>query len=340
MKVVAVENAIGMVLGHDLTRIVPGESKGPAFRKGHIITEADVPLLLEMGKEHIYALELSPGTLHEDDAARRLAKAAAGPGILLSEPAEGRVNLTAEQDGLLKINTKALGRLNDLESIVFATLHTNHKVEAGTIVAGTRVVPLMIAETRIETAETICEHSAPLIEVKPFIPHRVGMIVTGSEIYHGRIKDKFGPVVEKKFKSLGSEVIRKILSSDDTTLTVAAIHELAANGAEMIVLTGGMSVDPDDQTPLSIRTAGAKVVTYGAPILPGAMFMLAYLDDIPVVGLPGCVMYHKTSIFDLIVPRLLAGEKLTRTDVTQLGHGGLCFGCDVCRYPQCSFGKA
>ncbi len=340
MKVVSVENAIGMVLGHDLTRIVAGESKGPAFRKGHIITEADVPLLLEMGKEHIYALELSPGTLHEDDAARRLAKAAAGPGIALSEPSEGRVNLTAEQDGLLKINTKALGRLNDLESIVFATLHTNHRVEGGTIVAGTRVVPLMIAETRIETAETICEHSAPLIEVKPFIPHRVGMIVTGSEIYHGRIKDKFGPVVEKKFKTLGSEVIRRTYSSDDTDLTVAAIRELAASGAELIVLTGGMSVDPDDQTPLSIRTAGAKVVTYGAPILPGAMFMLAYLDDIPVVGLPGCVMYHKTSIFDLIVPRLLAGEKLTRADVTQHGHGGLCFGCDVCRYPQCSFGKA
>ncbi len=340
MKVIAVQDAIGMVLGHDLTRIVPGESKGPQFRKGHIITEEDIPMLLSMGKEHIYALELSADIVHEDEAAKRLAKAAAGPGIVLSEPAEGRVNLTAEMDGLLKINTQALQRLNDLESVVFATLHSNHRVEKGTIVAGTRVVPLTIATTRIETAETICEHSAPVIELKPFIPHRVGMIVTGSEIYHGRIKDKFGPVVEKKFKALGSDVIGTIYSSDDTEMTVAAIHELVAKGAEIVVLTGGMSVDPDDQTPASIRNAGAKVVTYGAPILPGAMFMLAYLGDIPVVGLPGCVMYHKTSIFDLIVPRLMAGETLTRSDVTHLGHGGLCFGCDVCRYPQCSFGKA
>ncbi len=339
MKAVSVENSVGMVLGHDLTRIVPGESKGAAFKKGHIITEEDVPMLLSMGKEHIFALELSPGTLHEDEAAQRLASAACGQGLTLTSPSEGRVNLVAMRDGLLKINTAALDRLNALESVVFATLHTNHRVRKDTIVAGTRVVPLMIAETRIEMAETICEHASPVVQILPFLPKRVGVVVTGSEIYHGRIKDKFGPVVEKKFKNLGSTVIGQKFSSDDIGMTVEAIHELVSSGAEFIVLTGGMSVDPDDQTPSSIRAAGAQVVTYGAPILPGAMFMLAYLGDIPVVGLPGCVMYHNTSIFDLVVPRLLAGETLKREDISRLGHGGLCRSCDVCRYPECSFGK-
>ncbi len=337
MKSVPVEQAIGMLLGHDMTRIVPGESKGPAFRKGHIIREEDVPLLLEMGKEHVYALDLSKGILHEDQAATRLASAAAGSGLTFSQPCEGRVNLIAAHDGLLKIDTQALTGLNSLEDIVFATLHTNQRVAAGTIVAGTRVVPLAVPESRIALAEKSClQH--PLVEVKPFRPHRVGIIVTGSEIYHGRIKDAFSPVVEKKLNEYGSTVMARLFTSDDRDKTVAAIHELAAKGAECIALTGGMSVDPDDQTPGSIKASGASVVTYGVPILPGAMFMLAYLGDIPVMGLPGCVMYHQTSIFDLVVPRVLAGEKLERSDFLTLGHGGLCMGCGECRYPQCSFG--
>ncbi len=339
MKSVPVEKAIGMLLKHDMTRIVPGESKGPAFRKGHIIREEDIPLLLEMGKEHVYVMDLSEGILHEDQAAQRLASAATGAGLTMSPPCEGRINLIAEHDGLLKINKRLLGRINSLEDIIFATLHTNQRVSAGTIVAGTRVVPLAIPESRVALAEQSMRQE-PLVEVKPFKPHRVGIIVTGSEIYHGRIKDAFSPIVEKKFKEYGSVVFKRCFSSDDREQTVAAIHELAEAGAECIALTGGMSVDPDDQTPGSIKASGARVVTYGVPILPGAMFMLAYLGNIPVMGLPGCVMYHKTSIFDLVAPRVLAGEKLERSDFIDLGHGGLCLGCDTCRYPHCSFGKS
>jgi len=206
-------------------------------------------------------------------------------------------------------------------------------------VAGTRIIPLYTDEKRIETIETICRNYFPLIEVKPFTPLKVGIVTTGSEIYHGRIKDKFGPVLRKKFSELGSEVIEQRFVSDDVEMTVNAIHQLISQGAEFVALTGGMSVDPDDQTPTSIRAAGARVVTYGAPVLPGAMFMLAYIGNIPVVGLPGCVMYYNASIFDLVVPRLMTGETLTRKDIAAMGHGGFCSNCPDCRYPDCPFGK-
>lgn len=339
MKELPVEQAVGMILGHDVTRIIPGGDKGPAFRKGHKITAADVPVLLDMGKQHIYVVELRPGILHEDDAAYRLAVAAAGPGITLTEPSEGRIDLKAAHDGLLKIDVEALHRLNGCEDIILSTLHTNHQVKAGRAVAGTRVIPLSIEEEKILEAEGICREAPPLIDIIPFKSLRVGMVTTGSEIYNGRIKDQFGPVVREKFDQLGSVVTRQVLVSDDTAMTAQAIGTLIGEGAQMVVVTGGMSVDPDDRTPAAIRAAGAEVVTYGAPTFPGAMFMLGYVGDIPVLGLPGCVMYHRTSIFDLIVPRLLAGERLSRKDITMLGHGGFCAGCKECRYPQCGFGS-
>ena len=339
MKAIPVAEAVGMVLGHDVTRIIPGKEKGPAFRKGHIIREEEIPEFLSMGKENIFVFDMTPGMIHEDAAAGRLARAAAGPGIRLSEPAEGRVNLIAGTNGLLKIDVDALKRINSIGQIAFSTLHSCQSVQAGRTVAGTRVVPLIIDEKEIIEAENMCAAVFPLIQVKAFKPSRVGVVTTGSEVYHGRIKDGFGPVVEKKFEALGSRVIRQILVSDDRQMTVGAIHELIEDGAEMIMVTGGMSVDPDDQTPASIRAAGGRVITYGAPIFPGAMFMLATIGDIPVAGLPGCVMYYKTSIFDLVIPRLLAGELVTRDDIAAMGHGGLCAGCDVCRYPLCGFGK-
>jgi molybdenum cofactor synthesis domain-containing protein len=338
MKAVPVEEAVGMVLGHDVTRIVPGGEKGPAFRKGHVIRPADVPAFLDIGKQHVYVIDLPPGVLHEDEAAQRLAQAAAGAGLTLTAPVEGRINLTATIPGLLKIDVPALNRLNALEDIVLATVHTDHAVEAGRPVAGVRVVPLTVPEEKIAAAEKICADVFPLIQVKPFQALRVGMVTTGSEVYQGRIQDRFGPVLRKKFERIGSTVTRQILVSDEVQMTAQAIRDLIAEGAQMVVVTGGMSVDPDDRTPAGIRAAGAEVVTYGAPIFPGAMFLLAYIGDIPVLGLPGCVMYHQTSIFDLVVPRLVAGERLGRQDITVLGHGGFCRTCDVCRYPACGFG--
>jgi molybdopterin biosynthesis enzyme len=339
MNTIPVHQAIGQVLAHDVTRIVPGINKGPAFKKGHIIREQDVEVLLDMGKAHIYVQALSSDQIHEDAAARRIATAAAGPGLKLSTPSEGRVNLIAEYPGLLKVDVPALNRLNAIQNVVFASLHGNHRVDAGQPVAGTRVIPLVVDERLVTEAETVCRSHHCLVAIKPFEFLNVGMIVTGSEVFLGRIKDQFGPVVEKKFKFLGSRITRQVYVSDDVKRTVEAIRSLADEGAEMIVLTGGMSVDPDDRTAVGIRSAGAEVVTYGAPTFPGAMFMLAYIGDIPVLGLPGCVMYHRTSIFDLVVPRLLAGERLRRNDIATLGHGGFCVGCPECRYPACAFGK-
>lgn len=338
MKTVAVEDAVGMVLCHDMTRIVPGETKGPAFRKGHIIAEADIQTLLEIGKEHIYVLNLEKGHIHEDEAADRIARASAGPGIALSGVSEGRINFMASP-GLLDVNVEALHRINSIEEVVLATMHTGQQVTDKRAVAGTRVVPLVIDERKIEEVERICAEYPYVVGVKPFEHHKVGLVTTGSEVYHGRIKDKFGPVIRDKFSKLGSTVMDQRLSSDDPSMTRDAILAFLAEGAEMVVVTGGMSVDPDDQTPTAIRATGADIVTYGSPTFPGVMFMVAELNGVPILGLPGCVMYYRASIFDLIVPRLLAGETITRDDIVAMGHGGFCAVCDTCRYPICPFGK-
>lgn len=339
MKTIPVKDAIGKILAHDITRIVPGVEKGPAFKKGYCIGAQDIQILLDIGKEQIYVLDIKPGSIHENEAAERIARAAAGPGLRLTDPSEGRINLVSTTPGLLKIDIDALNRLNTIQDVSFATIHSNHAVEAGVPVAGARVIPLVVQDDLVCAAEELCQACYPLIQVKPFLSLRVGMVTTGSEVYHGRIQDKFGPVVTKKFNQLGSAITRQILVSDNIDMTVAAINDLIREGAQMVVLTGGMSVDPDDQTPASIRATGADVVAYGAPVFPGAMFMLARLGDIPILGLPGCVMYYQTSIFDLIVPRILAGDKVTREDITRLGYGGFCMACADCRYPACSFGK-
>ena len=339
MKSIRVQDAAGMVLCHDVTEIIPGKFKGPSFRKGHVIQNSDIDKLLNLGKRFIYVFELTKDQVHENEAAKRIAKAATGPGLFLTEPVEGKVTLSAAAKGLLKVDASALFLINRIQDIMFATLHSNQQAETNQAVGGTRIIPLVTQEERIQRVETICRDHFPIVQVKPFIPHQVGLIVTGSEVFEGRIEDGFGPVVEKKFKRLGSHVMGYVKVSDDVEMTVKAIQDFIDKGADMIALTGGMSVDPDDQTPVSIRAAGGKVITYGAPVLPGAMFMLAYLQDVPVIGLPGCVMYHQTSIFDLVVPRLLAGESVTRDDIVAMGHGGFCSDCETCRYPICPFGK-
>jgi molybdopterin biosynthesis enzyme len=249
------------------------------------------------------------------------------------------VNLVAESDGLLKIDVNRLNDINTVPDIMMATLHTYQLVKAGQVVAGTRIIPLTIKEEALQAAEALCRPMAPVIAVRPVRPHLVGLITTGSEVYHQRIEDRFGPVVMEKVAALGSRVLRQIYVQDDIRMTVDAIEALIVEGAQIVLITGGMSVDPDDLTPGSIRATGAEIITYGAPVLPGAMFMLAYLGDRPIIGLPGCVMYHAASIFDLLLPRILAGERLTKADIVDLGHGGLCMGCNDCRYPCCGFGK-
>ncbi|WP_018123341.1 molybdopterin-binding protein [Desulfovibrio oxyclinae] len=338
MKTVSVHDAVGMVLCHDMTRIVPGESKGPAFKKGHVVCEDDISTLLEIGKEQIYVLELANGRIHENEAAARIARAAVGPGITLSDISEGRINFLAAP-GLLDVNVEALNRINSIEEVVLATMHSGQQITEPKAVAGTRVVPLVIDEKKIELVEAICAEYPYVVGVRQFRHHDVGIVTTGSEVYHGRITDKFGPVIRRKFQNLGSTVIDQKYASDDPSMIRDAILASIAGGAGMVVVTGGMSVDPDDQTPTAIRATGAEVVTYGSPTFPGVMFMIAELDGVPILGLPGCVMYYRASIFDLVVPRLLAGETVTREDIVAMGHGGFCATCEVCRYPVCPFGK-
>lgn len=339
MKSVSVQEAVGMVLCHDITEIIPGQRKGRAFRKGHIVSPEDIPKLLNLGKEHLYIWELNESACHEDTAAIRMAEAVAGPGIMLTEPSEGKVELRATARGLLKINLEALLEINSIDEMVIAALHGNQVVECGKPLAGCRVVPLVIETDKLKAVEKLGRKHYPVFEVKPLQSLRVGIVTTGSEVYHGRIQDGFGPVISGKIEALGSTVLRQVFADDSVSMIAQAIRALIAEGAELIVTTGGMSVDPDDVTPAGIRAAGGDVITYGAPVLPGSMFMLAAIEGIPVLGLPGCVMYSRTTIFDLVLPRVLAGETVTRKDIVRLAHGGLCTACDPCRYPACSFGK-
>lgn len=346
MKTIATTEAVGTVLCHDITRISPEDGfKGPVFRKGHVVREEDIPALLRVGKEHLYVYQPEPGLLHENEAAARIAAAVAGQNLTLSDVREGRINFLSTCQGLVRVDVPTLTAVNACDDISLATLHTLQEVRKGQAVAGTRVVPLLIEEAKIAAVERLV--SRPIIEVLPFAAFRVGMVTTGSEVYHGRIEDAFGPVLREKFAALGCSVMGQSLSDDSIAMTAQGIAAFLEQGADMVVCTGGMSVDPDDRTPAAIRAVvdawGGSVTTYGTPVFPGAMFLMAQVTaagrPVPVLGLPGCVMYHRASIFDLVVPRILAGLPVTRADIAALGHGGFCSGCAECHYPQCAFGK-
>lgn len=339
MEMIPVEEAVGMVLAHDMTEIIPGKYKGAAFKRGHIIQKEDIPRLLNMGKEHIYTVEYKDGEIHENEAAIRMARVVAGQGITFSEPSEGRVNFWVNQKGLFKVNTKALFEINSIEEIVISTLHTDKLLDVNTMAAATKIIPLKIDEKKIALMEKICSENYPVIQVMPLCKFKAGIVTTGNEIYYKRIPDKFGPVLINKFEEMGSEVIQHIFSKDDPDMIAESIETLIKAGANIILVTGGMSVDPDDVTPTGVKMAGAEIVSYGAPTMPGAMFLLSSINDIPVLGLPGCVMYNKRTIFDLVVPRLAAGERLGRKDIISYAHGGLCSVCKDCRYPNCGFGQ-
>ena len=339
IRKVRVEDAVGMVLGHDMSKIVPGEYKGPAFRKGHIVREEDIPHLKDIGKEHIYLIELVSGQVHENDAIVRMAKAIAGENVYCTEPREGRINVKANRAGLLKVNRDAVVAINNIEHAVLSTLHDNQLVGPDSLLAGVKVVPLVVEEGMVAQVEQVCVRYGPVVSIKPIHNKKVGAIITGSEVYFGRIQDKFAPVFEKKVKHFGGTLQGIVYLPDDKERITAAILDYRRQGAEIIIASGGMSVDPDDVTPDAIRAAGAEVVSYGTPVLPGAMFMLAYLGDIPVLGMPACGMYAKTTVFDLVFPRILANERLTKADIAAMGYGGLCVSCPTCSFPHCPFGK-
>ena len=339
MKLIRTEDAVGHVICHDMTRIVKGESKGPAFHKGHIVREEDIPMLLSMGKEHLYVWEKEPGMLHEDEAAQLLYQLCAGPNMAPSEVKEGKIELIAQCDGLLLVNVERMKQVNALGELMIATRHSHFPVKKGDKLAGTRIIPLLIQEEKLAAAKAAAGDT-PLLELHPFRALKVGIVTTGSEVQKGLIQDTFTPVLEAKVAEYGGEVIGQVCPGDDNAAITAAILAFYRQGAQLVLCSGGMSVDPDDKTPLAIKNTGARVVSYGAPVLPGAMLMLAYLEGgVPVVGLPGCVMYAKRTIFDLVLPSLVAGVPITADDMAAMGHGGLCLNCDVCTFPNCSFGR-
>lgn len=340
MKTIPVTHAAGTILAHDITEIRPGEFKGRAFKKGHLIREEDVCHLQRLGKEHLYVLQVAADEMHENDAAFALAKALMGDGVAIKgEPKEGKISIIAERDGLLKVDRNALLAFNMLGEVMCATLHSNTLVKRGQTIAGTRAIPLVVKKIVVETAIAIGAEARPIIEVQEIRKPKVGVVITGNEVYSGKIKDAFAPVITKKIAEIGGELVGVYYAPDDKAFIVDRLRELLKAGADLLITTGGMSVDPDDVTRFAIRELGAGGITYGSAVLPGAMFLIAYLGAVPIIGIPACGMYAQTTIFDLILPRLLAGERIGRKEVAALGHGGLCLKCDVCRYPVCPFGK-
>ena len=339
MKKVKVEHAVGMVLGHDVTKIIPGKFKGAAFKRGHRISESDIPELLDIGKSHVWVMELKKGQIHEEQAALRIGQAVAGSGLVLSPPKEGKVEIKADLFGLLKVNVRLLERINSIRNVVLSTLHTNSTCRPGMVVAGTKIIPLFIDEAVIKRVEDICHKKGKVLEVIPFCRRNVSVVITGREVFQGRIKDKFGDILQNKLEAFGATVSQRAIVPDDASMIAKTITEFKAGGSELIIVSGGMSVDPDDVTPQGIRKTGAKVIVYGAPVLPGSMFLYAKLQGTPIIGAPACVLHDPTTILDIILPRVLAGEDISRKDIIKLGHGGLCQRCKTCRFPVCPFGK-
>lgn len=342
MKCVKTQDAVGHVLCHDITQIIKDVKKGTAFRKGHIVTEEDIPVLLSLGKDNLYIWEKTEGILHENEAAEYLRDICMNENMIQSEVKEGKIELIAEIDGLLKIDVDKLRAVNSLGEMMIATRHTNTTVKKGDKLVGTRIIPLLIEQEKMEKAKEVAG-DRPILSLIPFKKKKVGIVTTGNEVFYGRIKDTFGPVVAEKVKEFGADIIGQTIVNDDMEKITKAVEEFIEQGADMVLCTGGMSVDPDDKTPGAIKNTGARIVSYGAPVLPGAMMLLAYYEkdgrELPIVGLPGCVMYAKRTVFDLVLPRLMADDMVTSDDLAGLGLGGLCLSCDVCTFPNCGFGK-
>lgn len=343
MKLIKTEDAVGHVLCHDITQIIKGVTKDAVFRKGHIVTEEDIPVLLSVGKENLYVWEKEEGMLHENDAAEILRQICQGEHMHPSDVKEGKIELIADIDGVLKIEREKLRKVNSLGEIMIASRHGDFPVKKGDKLAGTRVIPLVISEEKMQQAKNVTAGGV-IFNILPYKKKKAGIVTTGSEVYYHRIKDTFTPVLEEKLAEYDIEIGGHEICNDDPQMIENAIRSLLADGCNMIVCTGGMSVDPDDRTPYAIRQVTGEIVSYGAPVLPGAMFLLAYYREegkevIPVLGLPGCVMYSKRTIFDLVLPRLTVGEILTAEDLNTLGEGGLCLNCPECTFPNCGFGK-
>ena len=340
LKKIELQEAVGTKLVHDITEIRPGEFKGPAFRKGHMVCNEDLCHLQKLGKNHLYLIDLEQDEIHENQAASILAKGLAGDGVVWEDnPKEGKIKLLAERDGLLIVNTASLAAFNMVEGVMCATLHNHTLVKEGELVAATRAIPLVMQRAPIDRAAAIARQNGGVVSVKKLRRARVGLMITGNEVYHGLIEDRFAPVLTKKVEDLGSEVVELEFAPDDAEVISQAICSLLERGCDLLLVSGGMSVDPDDVTRHGVCLAGASELTYGAAALPGAMFLVTYLGDVPLLGVPACGLYHRITVLDLVLPRILVGERIGKKELAFLGHGGLCRDCPECSYPHCPFGK-
>ena len=337
MKLIKTTDAVGHVLCHDITQIIKGVTKDALFRKGHIVTEEDIPLLLSVGKENLYVWENDESIMHENEAAMVLLDMCKNEYMSYGEIKEGKIELKSEIDGLFKVDRKSLYAVNSFGQMMIATRHGNTLVHKGDKLAGMRIIPLVIEKEKMGKVKQLVHK--PILEIKPFVLKKAAIITTGSEVYKGRIQDTFTPVIQEKLAEFGCEMVYHEICNDNDKMVTEKINEALKQGVDIVLCTGGMSVDPDDKTPLAIKNTGAKIISYGSPVLPGAMFLLSYKGDVPIVGLPGCVMYSKRTVFDLVLPRLMAKDPITYEELCEFGEGGLCLGCKVCTYPNCGFGK-
>lgn len=337
MKKVKVQDAIGMTLCHDITAMVDG-FKGAAFKRGHVITQEDIPKLLDIGKQHVFIWEENAGEIHEEDAARRLSQMTTVDGAHYGSVSEGKIQLFADQDGMFRVDKALLAAVNRIGDITITTLPDHYPVKAGDRLASMRIVPLVTEERQIAEAETLCA-GKQLYDLRPFKPLKVGIIITGSEIYHGRIKDKFERVARAKLAHYPAEILGVHVCDDELDMIVGAGRALLAEGAELLIFSGGMSVDPDDLTPSAIREMGAEIISYGVPSQPGNMTLVAYLDQAALLGVPGAAISRPTTIFDVLLPQIFCGDPLTKDNLIRLGEGGLCQMCDNCHFPNCTFGR-
>ena len=337
MKKISVQNAVGMTLCHDITAVRDG-FKGAAFKRGHVITDADVPALLDLGKKHVFVWEENAGEIHEEDAALRLAAMAPVDGAHYVGPSEGKMQLIADERGMFRVDTELLRRINAIGDITVVSIPDHFPVEKGDRLASMRIVPLVARASEIEEAEALC-NGKKLLGLRPYRSLKVGVIVTGSEVYSGRIQDRFEPVVRTKMTKYPAEILGVTLCDDDVDMITAAARAYLDKGAQLLIFTGGMSVDPDDVTPAAVRALGADVVTHGAPAQPGNMTLVAYLGDAAILGIPGAAISMPTTLFDALLPQVFAGDRFTKEELVALGDGGLCLQCPVCHFPHCTFGR-
>lgn len=337
MEKIRVEDAVGLRLLHDITAMREG-FKGAAFKRGHLITEEDIPLLLDIGKRFVYAGKPGEGEIHEEDAALRLAAMVQAENVNCSKPSEGKIVLTAQHPGMYRVNTQLLQKLNGIEDVTISSLPDHYPVKKGSKLASMRIVPLYTKEQNIKKAENLCRDDW-LLKLLPYRIRKVGVIITGSEIYTGRIEDRFEPVVRNKILQYPADILGVTICDDDMQMIIDSAEAFLEQGADLLIFAGGMSVDPDDVTPDAIERMGAKIISYGLPAQPGNMTLVGYYKKAAVLGVPGAAICLPTTVFDVLLPQIFTGEKFTKEDLIRLGEGGLCQRCRRCHFPNCTFGR-